>query len=97
MASYALAQLNTGVYRSAHVELMRRRREWFEPMREAFVVLGWVPRGHRPSVDEAIARLDTLRAKGPTAGAFTFRKAFEAPGTTPAQASGSFRAECPAT
>lgn len=92
-----VAALNTYVYSSAHVELMRRRREWFEPMREAFVVLWWVPRGHRPSVEEAIARLDTLRAKCPTAEAFTFRKAFAPPGLAPAQAPGSFGAECPAT
>lgn len=92
-----VASLNTYVYSSAHVELMRRRREWFEPMREAFVVLWWVPRGHRPSVQEAIARLDTLRAKGPTAEAFTFRKAFDPPGAAPAQAPGNFSAECPAT
>jgi hypothetical protein len=28
--------LNNYVYRSAHVELMRRRREWFERMSETF-------------------------------------------------------------
>jgi hypothetical protein len=91
-----VASLNHYVYSSAHVELMRRRREWFEPMREAFVVLWWVPRGHRPSVDEAIARLDTLRALGPTAEAFSFRKPFPAPGSPAATAPGSFNAECPA-
>jgi len=41
--------LNHYVYRSAHVEIMRRRREWFEKMRDAFVVLWWVPAGHRPA------------------------------------------------
>jgi Domain of unknown function (DUF3291) len=91
-----VASLNTYVYSSAHVELMRRRREWFEPMREAFVVLWWVPRGHRPSVEEAIARLDTLRALGPTAEAFTFRTAFPPPDSAAATAPGSFSAECPA-
>lgn len=92
-----VAALNSYVYSSAHVELMRRRREWFEPMREAFLVLWWVPRGHRPSVEEAIARLETLRAKGPTAEAFTFRKAFAPPGSAAAAAPGPFSAECPAT
>ncbi|MEQ1686208.1 MAG: DUF3291 domain-containing protein [Burkholderiaceae bacterium] len=91
-----VASLNTYVYSSAHVELMRRRREWFEPMREAFVVLWWVPRGHRPSVEEAIARLDTLRARGPTAEAFTFRRAFPPPGSAAATPPASFGAECPA-
>ncbi len=64
------------VYSSAHVELMRRRREWFEPMPEAYLVLWWVPKGHRPTVMEAIARLEQLRNNGATAEAFTFRQAF---------------------
>ena len=71
--------LNRYVYNSAHVELMRRRREWFQRMDEAFLVLWWVPRGHRPSVDEAMARLERLRREGPSAEAFTFRGAFPAP------------------
>src|SRR5215471_18998072 len=35
--------LNRYVYRSAHVEVMRRRKEWFEQVRAAYVVLWWVP------------------------------------------------------
>jgi hypothetical protein len=49
--------LNSYVYSSAHVEVMRRRREWFERMNEAFLVLWWVTKGHRPSVAEAIEKL----------------------------------------
>src|SRR5690606_1494344 len=30
------------VYRSAHRDILRRRREFFEPMEEAFTVLWWV-------------------------------------------------------
>ncbi len=67
------------VYASAHVEIMRRRKEWFERMKEAFVVLWWVPAGHRPSVDEALARLELLRQHGPTPQAFTFRHTFPPP------------------
>src|SRR5438874_10391986 len=48
--------LNKYVYNSAHVELMRRRREWVERMNGAFLVLWWVPKGHRPSVAGAIAK-----------------------------------------
>ena len=70
--------LKNYVYGSAHVELMRRRKAWFEPMREAYAVLWWVPAGHRPSVAEALARLELLRARGPTEEAFTFRRTFPA-------------------
>lgn len=85
------------VYHSAHVEIMRRRREWFERMDEAFLVLWWIPRGHLPSVAEAVARLELLRAKGPTAEAFTFRHAFPAPDAAPSQPLVGFGGECPAT
>jgi hypothetical protein len=71
------------VYRSAHVDVMRRRREWFERMTESFMTLWWVPAGHRPTVAEAVARLETLRANGPTPPAFTFREHFPAPDAAP--------------
>jgi hypothetical protein len=88
--------LNTYVYRSDHAGIMRRRREWFERMPEAFLVLWWVPKGHRPSVAEAIARLEVLRSNGPTAEAFTFRQAFPPPDATQAQPPVTFGDECPA-
>lgn len=84
------------VYESAHVDLMRRRREWFERMREAFLVLWWVPKGHRPSIPEGIERLERLRAKGPTAEAFNFRAAYPRPDAAASQSAADFGAECPA-
>ena len=88
--------LNSYVYRSAHVEVMRRRKEWFELTREAYVVLWWVPRGHRPDVSEAIAKLEVLRAKGPTPEAFTFRRAFAAPDAAQPGTPFAFGDACPA-
>jgi len=81
-----LAALRDYVYSSAHAEIMRRRRQWFERMPEAFLVLWWVPEGHRPTVVEAIGRLERLRASGPTPEAFTFGNTFPAPGSEPARA-----------
>lgn len=66
-------------YRSGHVDFYRRRREWFEAPTEAYLVLWWVPAGHIPTVDEAEARLDYLRAHGPTPHAFTFKRRFPPP------------------
>ena len=68
------------VYRSAHNKVMVRRREWFEQPKAAYQVLWWVPAGHIPSVEEAMARLDHLRAHGPTAYAFTFKERYPMPG-----------------
>ncbi|AOE84859.1 DUF3291 domain-containing protein [Pseudomonas sp. TCU-HL1] len=74
-----VASLNEFVYRSAHVEMLRRRKEWFERMSGVHQVLWWVPRGHRPDVLEAAERLARLRNGGPTPEAFTFRQTFLAP------------------
>ena len=74
--------LNNYVYGSAHVDMMRRRREWFERMQEFFVVLWWVRSGERPRVDDAIAKLELLRTKGPSPEAFTFLQTFGPPDET---------------
>ena len=84
------------VYKSAHVEIMRRRREWFTRMSDAYLALWWVPEGHEPTVAEAVARLQHLRKHGPTAEAFTFGEAFSAPDSTDAGAPFSFKDSCPA-
>ena len=74
-----IESLNHYVYKTAHIEIMRRRQEWFERMQEAHFVLWWVPIGHHPTITEASARLDLLRNNGPTAEAFSFRRAFLPP------------------
>ncbi|MEV5173739.1 DUF3291 domain-containing protein [Streptomyces flaveolus] len=65
-------------YRSGHLEVMRRRREWFERHVEAHLVLWWIPAGHLPTVDEALERLADLRAHGPSPRAFTFASSYTA-------------------
>src|ERR1700733_14239342 len=67
-------------YGAGHVEVLRRRREWFERMTHAHLVLWGMGRGHTPTVSEAEDRLDHLRAHGPTAHAFTLRQHFPPPG-----------------
>ena len=83
------------VFQSAHVEIMRRRGEWFEKMDQAFLVLWWVPKGHIPGIGEAKDRLESLRRNGPTTAAFTFRQAFPPP-DAPQSAPAVFGDECPA-
>lgn len=74
-----IGALNDYVYKSAHAEIMRRRREWFDRMQEAHFVLWWVPAGHRPTIEEAVSRLEVLQKQGPTALAFNFRNPFQPP------------------
>jgi hypothetical protein len=71
--------LSNFVYKTAHVEIMKRRKEWFDRMEQAYMVLWWVPAGHRPDEAEAKERLQTLRTLGPTDKAFTFKQPFPAP------------------
>lgn len=82
----SLEALADYVYRSAHAEIMRRRREFALPAAEAYVALWWVPAGHRPTVREAEDRLRHLRLNGPTPFAFGVRSPFPAPpsGAAPA-------------
>lgn len=91
-----IESLRQYVYASGHVEIMRRRRDWFERMVEAYLVLWWVPRGERPTIESAIAKLDLLRRNGPTAEAFTFRNAFPPPDAPAAEQPKSFGDVCPA-
>jgi hypothetical protein len=67
------------VYRSAHVDVMRRRREWFAHMR-MYMALWWIPAGYIPTVADAEERLDHLATFGPTPFAFTFKVRFPPPG-----------------
>jgi hypothetical protein len=61
------------VYRTAHAELLRDRRKWFEQFAGVYVALWWVPAGHMPGVDEAKRRLAHLEEHGPSQFAFTFK------------------------
>jgi len=88
--------LSRFVFKSAHVEIMRRRGAWFERMKEAYLVLWWVPNGHRPTLEEALARLAHLRKRGPTPEAFNFRTAFPPPDAERAGAPFAFGSECAA-
>ncbi len=67
------------VYSSGHGKVMARRREWFKRFDGPYVVLWWVPAGHRPSLLEARDRLVHLERHGPSAQAFTFKARFPAP------------------
>ena len=68
--------LRAYVYKSAHAELLRQRREWFEQFRGAFLALWWVPRSYVPGIDEARKRLAHLEANGPSQFAFNFKNVF---------------------
>jgi len=58
------------VWQTVHTRFYSRKHEWFEKLAGAYFVLWHVPAGHRPSVEEAIERLEHLKAHGPSERAF---------------------------
>ena len=73
----SIAALRHYVYKTAHAELLRQRESWFERFSGVYMALWWVPRGHRPGMDEATKRIAHLEKYGATQFAFTFKTTFE--------------------
>lgn len=67
------------VYHTEHVDILRKRADWFVPQDRPILALWWQSAGTIPTVVEARHRLDRLLQAGPTEDAFTFRRFFEAP------------------
>lgn len=75
----SIEQLKTYVYKSAHGEIMRKRRKWFEKLDRMYFVLWWIEAGHIPSVMEAKQRLEYLNEWGVSERAFNFKHPFPCP------------------
>lgn len=58
------------VWGTIHKQFYDKRQEWFEVLGEQHFVMWWVPAGHRPKLDEALDRLEYLRANGSSDYAF---------------------------
>jgi uncharacterized glyoxalase superfamily protein PhnB len=65
-----LESLRSFMYRTDHAAYLRRRNEWFQRHDEAMTVAWWIPAGTVPTLEEAMQRLDRLRADGPSDSAF---------------------------
>jgi hypothetical protein len=78
----SLPALQQFVYKSRHVETLRGRHQWFEPIDGPILALWWIPAGHVPTVAEAVQRLEHLKTHGPSRHAFTFRSPFPVPGSS---------------
>lgn len=58
------------VWQTVHKQFYDRRAEWFEVLGRMHFVMWWVPEGHRPNIDEAMAKLAHLEAHGDSDEAF---------------------------
>ena len=75
----SVEHLKAFTYRTDHRTVFRQRHDWFEPKTQPHLVLWWLKAGHLPDTDEAVKRLEHLRAHGPSERAFTFSSVQPAP------------------
>ncbi len=68
------------VYKSGHIQVLSRRKEWFERLETPSLALWWAPVGIPPTLEDGLERPEYLARHGPSARAFTFNTCFPAPG-----------------
>ncbi|MDH3699401.1 MAG: DUF3291 domain-containing protein [Flavobacteriaceae bacterium] len=71
-----IEDLTNFTYKSPHLAIYKRRKEWFAKMDGPHMVCWYVEEGHIPSLEEAKERIAYLEVHGETPYAFSFRKPF---------------------
>lgn len=66
-------------YNTAHVEILKRKKEWFHHMKQMHMACWYVEKEHYPTPDEAKERLNHIRKHGETPYAFSFKSRFSIP------------------
>lgn len=65
-----VTSLENFVWNTVHRQFYQRRQEWFEVLGKMHFVMWWVPKGHQPTLDEALDRLAHLEKNGDSDHAF---------------------------
>ncbi len=68
-----VAALEAFVWNTVHRAFYERRQEWFEVLGAMHFVMWWIPAGHKPTLEEALARLEHLRVLGNSDHAFGWK------------------------
>lgn len=63
-------------YKSGHIEVFKRKKEWFDKMKMAHMAFWYIPKGYIPTFKDAKIRLDYKRKHGDTPYAFSFKNRF---------------------
>lgn len=63
-------------YNSGHIEVFKRKKEWFSKMKMMHMAFWYVPEGYEPTFQDAKDRLDYLNTHGDTPYAFSFKSKF---------------------
>jgi hypothetical protein len=73
----SIETLKAFMFKTHHIDFLKRKKEWFNDMSEANYALWWVPLGHQPDIEEAKSRLLHLQKNGESKQAFSFKKIYE--------------------
>jgi len=71
-----LESLFNYTYNSEHIEVLKRKKEWFSKMKIMHMVFWYIPKGYKPTFQDAKSRLDYLNIYGDTPYAFSFKNKF---------------------
>lgn len=61
------------MFKTHHINFLKRKSEWFENPSKANYVLWWIPKNHIPTLEEARSKLFYMQEKGESSKAFTFK------------------------
>ncbi len=71
-----LEDLFNYTYKSGHIEVFKRKKEWFSKMRMVHMAFWYTPEGYEPTFQDAKDCLDYLNVHGDTPYAFSFKSKF---------------------
>jgi len=71
----SLADLEHFVWNTVHRQFLERRANWFEALAAQHFVMWWIEPGHRPTLGEALERLEHLKVNGASEHAFDWEHA----------------------
>ena len=62
--------LENYVFKTVHAQFYKRKAEFFDLMEKPHMVFWWIPKGHTPSLSEAMDKLQDFEKNGATQRAF---------------------------
>jgi hypothetical protein len=63
-------------YSGEHFKVLKNSRRWFTKINEISSVLWWIPKAHRPTIEEARASLYVVNEGGSSPTAFTIKEQY---------------------
>ena len=68
-----IESLENFMYKTLHVEFLKRRKEWFHTFGKVYMAMWWISNGKFPAIREATEKLEWLQEHGPSELVFDFK------------------------